>query len=1048
MARVLRGARCILWEADVVDVDGGLIWRLDIRNAEAVHKFIHLDVKVGRDNAIAFFRSKLPEDIPVMQRISEQAIRTGESGYQQEFRLRTDSGEILWFYEVVDIVPLEPGMWRLTGVCTDITERHHRQTALFDSEHRYRYLFEHNPHPMFVVDVDTFQYLDVNAAAVDRYGYSREEFLQMTTAEIRPPEDVPLMEASRSLFATKPAYHGVWRHRKKDGSIIDVELTMRDVSDSTHGGRSLRLVSAIDITEQLRSRRALAESEANLARAQLLANVGSWRIQGPNGPIWLSDQYYRIVGYEPGGFTPSWVNCLNCVHPDDQALVLDKDLKHRPQAGEHEIQLRVVRPSGDIRFVTMRFRIEVDASGSKSLIEGTIQDITEQKRADEEIKWKTACLEAQVHSSADGIIVVDNHEKVVLQNEKSFDIWEIPVEKRNCTDFDVQRQLMLTLIEDLGPVETTIKAIRKDPHFSVQDEIALKNGKVVERFTAPVIGVDGTYYGRLMSFRDLTERKRFEQAIRDSEASLRTMMESFPHIVWVCLPDFSCEYVNGGWSNFTGQPHSEAKDFGWLAPIHPADRSMMESAMARAVESPKPLQYEVRIRRADDSYRWFVVRAVPYCDAQGRVLKWFGSCTDIHDRIISERELEMRVVERTAQIERAYDEVSKAKYEAERANQAKNEFLSRMSHELRTPLNSIIGFGQLLEIQSSQPDVREGAAYILKSGRHLLELINEILDISRVESGTLDVSLERVSISALIGDTCSLLKPLAEEYDVALIRRTGSECYCFGLADTQRLRQVLLNLVSNAVKYNRSGGRVELSCRVEDETVLIEVRDTGPGLTTAQMERLFTPFDRLGAENTSVEGTGLGLVLTQRLVHAMGGALNVESRPAEGAVFTVHLKYCPDPSPSDGSSQEPVTPSLASELPKEPKTVLCVEDNPSNLRLFEVIFQIRDQIRLITAMQGSIALDLARKLRPNLILLDNHLPDMTGRDVLERLNEMPEAKGIPVIIVSADATSAQIERFMASGARAYVTKPINVEELLTLVDRLLADDPKPVAHVT
>jgi signal transduction histidine kinase/CheY-like chemotaxis protein len=374
--------------------------------------------------------------------------------------------------------------------------------------------------------------------------------------------------------------------------------------------------------------------------------------------------------------------------------------------------------------------------------------------------------------------------------------------------------------------------------------------------------------------------------------------------------------------------------------------------------------------------------------------------------------------------------------EADVANRAKSEFLSRMSHELRTPLNAILGFGQLIEMRATTPQDRESVEQILKGGRHLLNLINEVLDISRIEAGGLSLSLEPVNVGEVIRRVVDLTRPLASPRRIALHTK-GSASDRYVLADHQRLQQVLLNLVSNGIKYNREEGQVTVACRADGPGRLrISVSDTGSGIPAASQSRLFTPFDRLGVEAHGIEGTGLGLALSRRLVEAMGGLIGLESVEGQGSMFWVDLPEARSPVALPGVNRYPVPDSPTS---LQRSTVLYVEDNPSSLRLVERLLADRPTIRLIPAMQGRLALALAREHRPDVILSDLHLPDISGEEVLREIQADPQLKDTPIIILSADATPGQVTRLLAAGARAYLTKPIDVAELLSLLDATLSD---------
>jgi signal transduction histidine kinase/FixJ family two-component response regulator len=386
---------------------------------------------------------------------------------------------------------------------------------------------------------------------------------------------------------------------------------------------------------------------------------------------------------------------------------------------------------------------------------------------------------------------------------------------------------------------------------------------------------------------------------------------------------------------------------------------------------------------------------------------------------------------------------------AEAANRSKSEFLSRMSHELRTPLNAVLGFGQLLELDDLNPDQRQAVTQITKGGRHLLDLINEILDITQIETGQLSLSPEAVLVSDLLKDTVELVAPLAEERSVHLLSADGPACQKFIFVDRQRVKQILLNLVGNGIKYNRQGGTVSISCaEVEKGRMRIQVTDTGPGIPQEQFGLLFTPFERLGAEQTTVQGTGIGLALSRRLAQVMGGTLDVASTVGRGSTFWVEFPLVEGPV-QRYERLDDVAAALPSAVqqPSGP-AILHIEDNLSNINLIERVLAQRPGVRLIPAMQGRLGLELARQHQPVLILLDLNLADLPGEEVLQSLRDDSLTAAIPVAIVSADAMPRQIQRLLSTGATAYLTKPIDVRELLVLIDNALAARAEPAGLVS
>lgn len=390
-------------------------------------------------------------------------------------------------------------------------------------------------------------------------------------------------------------------------------------------------------------------------------------------------------------------------------------------------------------------------------------------------------------------------------------------------------------------------------------------------------------------------------------------------------------------------------------------------------------------------------------------------------------ELESRVLERTA-------EAALARQDAEQANRAKSHFLSRMSHDLRTPLNAVLGFAQLLKAEQLSAEQFEGVAQILRAGEHLLDLINEVLDIARIESGRLSLSPEPVSVRESVEHAVDLVLPMANDRLISLHVELNDLQNAFLLADRQRLNQVMLNLLSNAVKYNRPRGRVTVGAEpAAGDRLRITVTDTGAGIPAEKMKLLFMPFERLGAEATSVQGTGLGLALSRGLAEAMGGSLGMTSVRDQGSTFWIELPITHEAN----AVVKPPSSSAAIESHRAAGSVLYIEDNWSNVRLMERILQLRPGVAFSHAATGEAGLARARDERPDVILLDLHLGDMSGEEVLRQLLEDPGLRQIPVAVLSADAMAGQVKRLKAAGAAAYLTKPLDVSQVLALLDELL-----------
>jgi signal transduction histidine kinase/ActR/RegA family two-component response regulator len=378
-------------------------------------------------------------------------------------------------------------------------------------------------------------------------------------------------------------------------------------------------------------------------------------------------------------------------------------------------------------------------------------------------------------------------------------------------------------------------------------------------------------------------------------------------------------------------------------------------------------------------------------------------------------------------------ELTTARDAALSATQSKNAFLSSTSHEIRTPLNAILGFTQLLQLSDLSAEDRDGVERILAAGRHLLALINELIDIARIESGELSLSVEPVLVRPLAEETCQLMAPLAAERSIT-VSLCRPEPGLAAFADQQRLRQILVNLVSNAIKYNRRGGTVSIACQEEgDHQVSLVVTDTGPGIRAADLERIFAPFERLGVEQTGIEGTGIGLPLARALAQAMAGQLTAASVHGEGSAFTVTLPRAVTPWGQERIDVPRPAPIPPADLSAASMRILYIEDNPANIEVVARFLKPVTNVVLHTAVTGEAGLEAAITEPPDLILLDMHLPGISGEEVLNRLRAEPATADIPVAVLSAEAAPGVIRRMGASGVVAYLTKPLELAELGRLI---------------
>ena len=879
--------------------------------------------------------------------------------------------------------------------------RRRAEQVLQESEARYRTLFESVPIGL-VRTTPAGQILDANAAMVRILGFpDRETLLAKNMKDLYfDPKEREWRAAQVAREGSVPSF-AAYQMRRRDGTPVWVETSGWATYDSE--GRVLYFDGVImDVTDRKREEEtrnrwaAIVEStEDAVIGEDLELKIQSWNAGAE-----------RIYGYAASEVIGRPISLLAPPDRSDEIPGFVERLK----SGERLRNIHTVRVRKDGSRVDVALTISPikDAAGNLVGTSTVARDITAYKR-DEEARNRLAAL---VESSDDAILGTDREGVIQSWNAGAERIYGYAAEEV------VGRSASFLAPPDRpheipGLLERVARGERIERLETVR---VRKDGARIDvsLTVSPIRDAAGTVIGVSSIARDISARKRSERALRESEERYRGLFDGIPVGLYRAAVSGDILEANPAFLRILGCPDLEtlrAMGARGLYVDPEARQRWIEALEREGVVSG----FESQLRRLDGSVIWVAASARIVRDPAGASYLE-GATEDITER------------------KQAQEAVLRAR-EADRANQAKSEFLSRMSHELRTPLNAILGFGQLLELDSLSAKQHEYVDDILKGGRHLLELINEVLDIARIEAGRLAVSLEPVSVWEIVGECLALIAPLSAQENIRVEDGTAGIPERSVLADRQRFKQVLLNLLSNAVKYNRRGGLVAVSCESTPAGRLrIKVADTGAGIPADRLARLFTPFDRLGAEDTAVEGTGLGLALSKRLVELMGGTMGVDTVVGRGTTFWVDL--APAESPVQQAPTNLPTQAVL-QAPPTPGSVLYIEDNLSNLKLMQNLIALRPEVKLIPAMQGRLGLDLARQHRPNLIFLDVHLPDLPGIEVLRRLQAASETQNIPVVVISADATRSQVDRLLAAGARAYLTKPFDVKKLLAVLDETL-----------
>jgi PAS domain S-box-containing protein len=710
------------------------------------------------------------------------------------------------------------------------------------------------------------------------------------------------------------------------------------------------------------------------------------------------------------------------------------------------------------------------ALGKEKIILLAIEDITERKKIEAGME-KTRKELVVIKKSADEVsefaeniintvreplLLLDKELRVVKASRSFYDFFKVNSNETIGTlIYDLGNHQwnipkLRELLETILPEKTTFDNYEVEHDFStIGKRIMLLNARQIER----VLGKEQII---LLAIEDITERKEIEAGLEKTRKELVVIKKS---------ADEASEFAESVINTVREPLISLDQDLR----VVKANRSFYEIFKVSPEETIGKLIYDL------GNHQWNIPKLRELLETILPQKTTFDNYEVEHDfstigkriMLLNARQIQrglggkeriiLLAIEDITERKKNDNELLKAKAEAERANVAKSEFLSRMSHELRTPMNSILGFAQLMDMGELNSSHKKDVDQILKSGQHLLNLINEVLDIARIEAGRLTVSPEPVEIFNSILETIDIVSNLAKENQITLESDASTTERLFVKADHQRLKQVLLNLINNAVKYNRQGGSVKVECTIqksvwspaeaesslrcdmeneewrEENVIRISVIDTGKGIAQEYREKLFNPFERIGAERTETEGTGLGLAISKKLIEAMGGKIGVESQVGKGSTFWIELPQTESQKKHYERISELTKPEY--EIKQNSGIILYIEDNLSNIQLVEQILEThRPSINLITNIYGKNAVQFAIDYKPDLILLDLNLPDIHGNEVLKMLQAEPRTAEIPVIILSADAMVKQSEQLMEAGAKDYLIKPIDVMQFLKVVD--------------
>ena len=1011
------------------------------------------DTAAPNDNWLAEYIH--PDDQPRVMAVINEAIRT-KGLFELEHQVRLVDGSLGWtFSHAIPLLDAAGEIVEWFGTASDVTEQKRAESALRESEDRYRSLFNSMDQGYCIIEM----IFDANGKPVD-YLYlevnpSFETMSGMHSAQgKRIRELVPDLEEFWFDFYGKVALTGEAVRVVNEAKPLNRWF---DVYAFRLGGPDSRKVAVLftNITDRTKAEEALRQSEE---RFRALFDWGPIAMYSCNSAGVIQDYNRGAVKLwkrepRPGETDEQFRGSFKTYLPDGSFLPYAQTFMTRTLKGQapaaHDLEVDIERPDGSRISLVVNV---VPLKNERGDISGAITcfyDITERKRAEAAQRASEEQFRATFEHAAIGIVHVGLDNRWLRVNPAMCRLTGYSADELTGHAF-----ADITHPDDVAGNQDQARRLRAGEmaSFTTEKRYVHKSGRHVwVTLTASLLrDANGVPQYIIAAIEDISEKKL---ALAELDRQQR-FIERLTHIMPNTLHVFSLAERRNLWVNRhvgTTLGYS-AEQIAAMGPgfarlvLHPDDVAPMAAHLDSVVAASdnEVLEFEYRLRDHAGEWRWLRHSDTVFRrDAEGRALELVGTATDVTDR------------------KRIAVDLSAALVAAEQANRAKSDFLSSMSHELRSPLNTVLGFAQLIEsgTPAPTPQQRESVDEILKAGWYLLELINEILDLTLIESGRLSMALEPVSLAEVLSD-CQAMIELQARHNGIRLSFAPLDDACMVCVDRTRVKQIFINLLSNAIKYNRPGGSVRVSCAAQDENrIRIRVEDTGAGLTPDQIDRLFQPFERLGRETGLIEGTGIGLVVSKRLVELMGGAIGAQSSVGQGSVFWVDLattgalRPAPAAPAAHSAHTAPGAPAVIrpgqAPVPGTAlSTVLCVEDNPANMMLMQRILARRTDLRLLLTGEGSHGLEVARATRPDVVLMDINLPGISGLELMKMLAGDAATAHIPVIAISANALRHDVENGLRAGFFRFLTKPIKIELFMEALDaalKLASARPTPTA---
>jgi PAS domain S-box-containing protein len=1047
-----------LLKAQSVAKMGFLDWDLrtdEIELSDEVIRLYGLDAENKWTSPDLIVNSVHPDDIELVSSQLESA-RTGKGRYSIDHRIIRPDGVVIWVQAQGDLIYDENGnAVKLLGTVVDITERKNTEQELNENQQTLSTLMSNIPGMAYRCDIDkdwTMEFVSEGCIKLTEY-HSDDLILnkKIPYGDIIHPDDREFVwdRVEEALHNNQPFQ-------------IEYRILTASRNEKWVWEQGRRIFSAdgkyqalegliIDVTDRKNAEDAFRESNIRFSNAFEYAAIGMVIVSLDGQFQKVNKSICDLVGYSESELLSKTFQAIT--HPDDLQADLDnKDSLVAGNINSFQMEKRYLHKSGQVVWVLISVSLIRTEIGEPRYFIAQIQDINERVQALEALESRNVILTTQQETSLDGILVVDDKRRILSYNQHFIDIWGMPIEILESRSEKETLKWVIEKTVDPKHFSDRVNYLYEHRNEKGNDEIELINGKFFDRYSAPMIGEKGKYFGRVWYFRDITENRKAVKALKESEEYLQNIIATEPECVKIVSADGTVLQMNPAGLRMIDAESEDSVIGKSMYPLIPLKYRKEFKLFNERICSGKTGMLEFEIVGFKGKKKWLESHASPLRDSHDNIYAQLAVSRDITERKHNEKELskhrnhlEVIVKERTNELEKEIIERKKvekemqaAKEVAEVANRAKSTFLANMSHEIRTPMNAILGYSQLFRRDKSiSQDQRKKIDIINKSGEHLLALINDILEMSKIEAGKLTIDLSTFDLHLVLSDLEKMFKIRTEQKGLSLSFEGIEYIPKFIKADESKFRQVLVNLLGNAVKFTQKGG---VSCRINskeignnEQLLSFEIEDTGIGIKEKDFNKLFKPFEQTDLGRKQIDGTGLGLAISKKYINLMGGDITLDSQLGKGSTFRCNIK---SEVIKNGAPHARIDERVVIGLNKKSPilNILVADDIKTNRDLLTNMLK-HVGFKVLEACNGKEAVDKFYKFNPDLIFMDKKMPEMDGMEAINIIRSTPIGKSTKIIVISASAFKEDISAVLKKGADDFIGKPYIEEEIFDKIKK-------------